>query len=929
MSNTITAYFKGRKGVAESIYQNDYGMVMVFDGIELPAHFDCYFSIQNQEEAVPGVGVDNRVAIPNSVLANPGKVTIHIPLHTGANDSEVEYVVYFRVIGRARPVDDGTPAQMTSIEQALALLQTPIENIEQIVNEALDFTGDTFAEMQEQLDADQAAFEEEIRGDIADVESDFDNLNAQFQTAVGALTVDSEVQNIRVAHNQVTFPSAGEAVRGQLSDLSSETNKLLTDGYLGSLINSFTTASGWKLNDSDGLSSSNSSYKLIKYRVTAGDIICVTDCDRYQFQNAEGVPSSAPSNKRGNVHINGEFSIVPTGASYLIVSALTSASPIVKKYSSRIPEIDLLKEQVKYESVGGIPLESGSYRDEDGTTQVSNVKRARTIRYLNCNEYLSITSSSTYPMWVFKLDEDLGKLGTLENWVTEIDFTKLGSNVAYVNIVFKYGADDNVDISGNLSDIMAGITAIKRTGYAIEQLETKTRTNRTKLDNLTYQLNEIGHTEFEYGELYVGSDGGTGTYYNSTTRIRTIENHPITLEKGDIIGLSDYSNAVYNCRKKIDSTHYSYVTGAFVSQDWFISESGEYEILIRYPVESTISDVESLGGLFQIKKHAGTVAEQTNIRNLTDIYNEELKATIEAARAKSTSRCLMFGVVTDTHLDNKRVGYYNQTMENLERLNNGLQFNGIFHLGDIINGYDTADIAKFHLQYAVDRLLKINPQNTYITFGNHDNNNGAGDAQRLKDYELYSYIQRYNEHYVNRTMDATSSVYDSPTSNYYVDYPSMKIRMIMFDSCYYTGGFSDDMIAWMSALLASTPSDYHFVFFTHESTEALLNGGTALGNAAAFKALLAQYKDRIYCYIHGHSHYDYVGYDNEFVQIALCCAVPDQPSSSVPSGGVQPSRTIGSVTQDCISVIIILPDEQKVELVRFGAGSDMTIPFRQ
>lgn len=229
MSNTITAYFKGRVGVAEALYQNDYGIVMQFDGIYLPAHFDCYFSVSGAEEAIPGVGSDNRVAIPNAVLANSGKVAVHIPLHTGTSDSEVEYIAYFRVIGRARPIDDGTPVQMTAIEQALALLQTPIGNIEQIVNEALAFTGDTFDEMQDALDADQAAFKEEVRGDIADVESDFDNLNAQFQTAVSAVTTDTEVTNIRVGADNVTYTTAGEAVRTQFTNLKSDFTDLKTD----------------------------------------------------------------------------------------------------------------------------------------------------------------------------------------------------------------------------------------------------------------------------------------------------------------------------------------------------------------------------------------------------------------------------------------------------------------------------------------------------------------------------------------------------------------------------------------------------------------------------------------------------------------------------------------------------------------------------
>ena len=193
MSNTITAFFKGRTGVCESVYQYDYGMVIVLDGIEdLTGSFDCYFSTSGEEEAIPAIGTDNRVAIPNNALTRSGKVELHIPIHTGANDSEVEYVVAFKVIGRARPVDDGTPEQQTAIQQALALLRSPIDNIEQIVNEALSFTGDTFDEMQEQLDADQSAFETEMgtRADTFEsgitsrqttVESQFTNLTTNLR----------------------------------------------------------------------------------------------------------------------------------------------------------------------------------------------------------------------------------------------------------------------------------------------------------------------------------------------------------------------------------------------------------------------------------------------------------------------------------------------------------------------------------------------------------------------------------------------------------------------------------------------------------------------------------------------------------------------------------------------------------------------------
>ena len=122
MSNTITAFFKGRTGVAESVYQYDYGMVLVFDGIELPVTFDCYFSNEGDEEATPAIGTDNRVAIPNKCLSVPGNLTVHIPLQEGLNDSEVEYVVTVKVINRARPVNDGTEEEQAAISKAIAAL---------------------------------------------------------------------------------------------------------------------------------------------------------------------------------------------------------------------------------------------------------------------------------------------------------------------------------------------------------------------------------------------------------------------------------------------------------------------------------------------------------------------------------------------------------------------------------------------------------------------------------------------------------------------------------------------------------------------------------------------------------------------------------------------------------------------------------------
>lgn len=55
------------------------------------------------------------------------------------------------------------------------------------------------------------------------------NLDAQFQTAVSAVTVDSEVQNIRVKADGTTAISAGNAVREQITQLNSEIDTKVND----------------------------------------------------------------------------------------------------------------------------------------------------------------------------------------------------------------------------------------------------------------------------------------------------------------------------------------------------------------------------------------------------------------------------------------------------------------------------------------------------------------------------------------------------------------------------------------------------------------------------------------------------------------------------------------------------------------------------
>ena len=88
------------------------------------------------------------------------------------------------------------------------------------------------------------------------------------------------------------------------------------------------TASGWRLNESDGLCSMDNSYKMLKFTVTAGNVVKIVSDDRFQFQNSASVPASGPSNRVGDTTYGaGTFILtVPNTATYLIVSTPTTGS---------------------------------------------------------------------------------------------------------------------------------------------------------------------------------------------------------------------------------------------------------------------------------------------------------------------------------------------------------------------------------------------------------------------------------------------------------------------------------------------------------------------------------------------------------------------------------------------------------------------------
>lgn len=131
-----------------------------------------------------------------------------------------------------------------------------------------------------------------------------------------------------------------DAILGNTADinnLKSAISNFSDEIYSYTLRTETTSSTGWRLNESSGLCSSDSGYKLVKYTVTAGDMVKVVSDDRFQFQTVASVPSSGTSNRVGVTYGAGTFILtVPETATYLIVSTPTTSSAAVYDVQSTV-----------------------------------------------------------------------------------------------------------------------------------------------------------------------------------------------------------------------------------------------------------------------------------------------------------------------------------------------------------------------------------------------------------------------------------------------------------------------------------------------------------------------------------------------------------------------------------------------------------------
>lgn len=311
---------------------------------------------------------------------------------------------------------------------------------------------------------------------------------------------------------------------------------------------------------------------------------------------------------------------------------------------------------------------------------------------------------------------------------------------------------------------------------------------------------------------------------------------------------------------------------------------------------------------------------------LASYYSSEMADTIGKVRGLQTEPNLTFFFITDIHsyFVEGAEELYKTSINNMRYLLNNVPCDGVINLGDSIEGYSASATAQTYGNLVTNEFRKIDLP-YYSVIGNHDDNryHNSTSADRL------SVGQRY-QLFVNPTRKV---VPDATGLNYYVDFDEFKIRIICINSVSdYTYKYTPDTCTWFSGTALNTPNGYGVIVCTHVAPSGAWNyNGTTPTNAASILSALATYAESkdVIAILCGHNHVDAI-FSIPYKGATLCCEKFENENgdpSKWPTGAVKPQRTLGTYTEDCWTVAVIRPNSRKINLVRFGAGSDNEISY--
>ena len=293
-------------------------------------------------------------------------------------------------------------------------------------------------------------------------------------------------------------------------------------------------------------------------------------------------------------------------------------------------------------------------------------------------------------------------------------------------------------------------------------------------------------------------------------------------------------------------------------------------------------------------------------------YKEEIERTAQTVLDKQKNGILTVGLMTDSHFVIN--GGWDDTVSNLHKVHEKVTFDALIHLGDLTDGMVSKEITQEYVQSVIGDMKGLGVP-LYLAIGNHDSNYFNRNPEWMGEKEQSAF-------YLDR---------EKPW--YFIDFPEQRLRCLFLFSFDHRQkiryGFPEEEVAWIQRTLTETPKDSCVLIFSHVPLLPEMHfWSDQIRNSDQLLQILKDYVHAggtILAFVHGHNHADQIFNMDEFPIVSIGCAKCEDFKDRKPNGSITYDRKMGTITQELWDVMLIDPEEKKIDFVRFGAGEDRSV----
>lgn len=350
---------------------------------------------------------------------------------------------------------------------------------------------------------------------------------------------------------------------------------------------------------------------------------------------------------------------------------------------------------------------------------------------------------------------------------------------------------------------------------------------------------------------------------------------------------------------------------SYSQKRYTFKQNGYFRICIKRIDGRSVLE-EDAGRINDILHFYGTLREFRAKKCFEPEIEKTIKETKEARQRDELTFCLL----SDSHYTVN--GTWEDTADNMKKVLKEVMVNGIIHLGDFTDGMTSKKITCDYMNRMKKEMLSNNVP-LYITLGNHDSNYFKGNREPL-------------------TIKDQVDLFEMDSPYYFYDFDEYKVRCLFLCS-YDTDtpvryGFTEKEVEWVKKVLVETKAGYKVIIFSHEAPLPQLDYWARLiRNGDYLMKVLEDYNSQdnrqILAYIHGHTHAEHVYNGSSFPIISIGCNKCEYYPDKKPKGSIAYMRTVGTISQDLWDMLVVKPEEEKLEFIRFGAGENRTIDCRK